>query len=92
MSQHGAERAFAVLYLVREGCDQRTVAALEDALIRARAGKIVGISMSYWERGGEEDHVCTGPYRDRPAEAVRAALRASMILTQMEGERRGCPV
>lgn len=65
-----------------------TVAVLEDALIRAKAGKLIGVSMSYWERGGREDHVCTGPYCDRPAEAVRAALRASMILTQLEEDRR----
>lgn len=91
MSHDGAERVSSVLYLVRECCDHGTVAALEDALVRAKAGKIIGISMSFWERGGPEDHICTGPYRDRPGEAIRAALRASMILTQMEEERRGLP-
>lgn len=80
-----------MLYLVQDGCDQGTVAALEEALMRARAGKLIGISMSFWERGGGEDHICTGPYRDRPGEAIRAALRASMILTRLEEERRGVP-
>lgn len=80
-----------MLYLVRDQCDEKTVSALEEALRLAKRGQLVGVSLSYWLRGGREDHVCTGPYKDRPAEAIRAALRASMILTQMEEERRGLP-
>lgn len=78
-----------MLYLVKPGPDPQTVAVLEEALMRAKAGEIGGVSMSYWVRGQGEDHVVSGLYQDRPAEAVRAALRASMILTRMAEERCG---
>lgn len=77
-----------VLKLVPNRPDNMTVAVLREALDLARQGILVGVSMSLWQRGRGEDHVCTGPYQDRPAEAVRAAMRTTMILTKLEDEKR----
>lgn len=80
-----------MLYLVPRQPEQATVSILKAALARALSGRVAGVSLTLMEPGGHEDHVCTGPYKDRPAEAVRAAMRASMILTHLEEERRGKP-
>lgn len=80
-----------MLYLVQRRPDGQTVLALRSFLELAEAGELVGVSASLMRLNGVEDHVCTGLYADRPAEAVRAALRASMILTRKVDEARGCP-
>lgn len=72
-----------VLYLVRRKVEPDNVAALRELLELAISGRLMGLSCSYIERDGAEDHITTGFYRRRPAEALRASLRATMILTQV---------
>lgn len=49
------------------------------------------IQITYRGAGRQEETICTGLYLQRPAEAVRAALRASIALTQIEEVTRGAP-
>lgn len=79
------------LYVVPRRSDEKTVEVLEAALRRAMHGRVAGVSMTLMAPGGEELHIRTGTYRDRPAEAVRAALNVSIMLTKIEEEWRGPP-
>lgn len=79
------------LCLVARRAETETVAVLRALLYQAQEGSIAGVALSFMRPGGDEELVCTGPYWERPAEAVRAALRASMVLTQMEQPARRKP-
>lgn len=76
------------LSLVRPKADPATVAAMRELLELAISGRLLGVSCSYWDRQDGEDHIVSGIYRDQPSQAVRAALRASMILVEREDPRR----
>lgn len=71
-----------VLRLVRNSFDQDTVSVLRAMLDRALRGETIGVMLCYRRRDGTEDSVFTGPYWDRPAEAVRAAMRVCTDLSQ----------
>lgn len=81
----------AVLQLVKARAEPLSVVVLRELLDLAMAGRLAGLSCSYRRCGAEEDHVTTGIYRDNPAEAIRAALKASIILTQLEESERRNP-
>lgn len=79
------------LSLVPPTPHQYTIEILETALMRARTGRCIGVVLTLMEPGGKEDHIVTGPYRDRPAEAIRAAMAVSFLLTKSEVARRDAP-
>lgn len=80
-----------MLYLVPRRPENHTVEILEDALRLAHLGRVSGVALTLMQPGGKEDHILTGPYRCRPAEAIRAALAMILLLTRIEEERRGAP-
>lgn len=77
----------SLLYLVEPRPEPDTVAVLRAALHRAENRKTPGVLLIMRGTDGGEEYFSTGLYEDRPAEAVRAALRASMILTDAEGRQ-----
>lgn len=77
-----------LLHLVPRTAEPDNVRALRELLEMAIAGRLMGASITYWERGCEEDHITTGLYRREPSHAIRAALRASLILTQLAEPER----
>lgn len=80
-----------VLRLVPRRVDAGTVRVLRSLLSHAEAGNLSGFTGSYRMRNGNEDCVFTGVYKDRPAEAVRAAMCISWRLTQLHDETCGPP-
>lgn len=65
-----------------------TVCVLRALLADAEAGELAGILLSYRKHDGAEDIVYTGVFKDRPAEAIQAAMCASLRLVQLHDE--GC--
>lgn len=76
------------LRLVTSHPEQDTAAALSELLQMTLRGELAGVVVSFMRPGGAEDCVTTGAYRARPSEAVRACVRASMILTQATDAER----
>lgn len=80
-----------VLTLVERGPDSDTVSILQALLSKALRGEIIGTTVCYRLRNGSEEAVYSGVHWNRPAEALRAALRVSVTLTNLEEETRGPP-
>lgn len=64
---------------------------LRSALTLAQLGEVNDVVLYFRDTLGAEDMALTGLYRERPAEALRAAMRMSMKLTQFESQVRGHP-
>jgi hypothetical protein len=79
----------SVLHLVRKS-NQDTVELLECMLALARCGEIEDVEAIY-TRLGTEQRAFTGRYRHMPGEALSAAFRTSIVLTQQERAVRGDP-
>lgn len=62
---------------------------LTAALERAVRAKTRGVILTIMDKDGKEELITTGLYDRQKAEAIRAALQASMLLTKMESERKG---
>lgn len=76
-----------VLTLVPRRARADTVAVLTAALAMAIPGDVDDFMITY-RRDGVEKTVYTGVYWERPAEALRAAMRVSVLLTEIEDEPR----
>jgi len=72
-----------VLFLVPRAGDAGTIAVLRALLREAIAGKVVGLALCYRARNGADEAIYTGTYKDRPADAVMAAMKISWRLTQL---------
>jgi hypothetical protein len=80
-----------VLRLVPRSTDAGTIEVLRALSSLALRGDLAGLALCYRTRRGEEDAIYTGLYKDRPAEAVRAAFKISMRLTEADDTLRGPP-
>jgi hypothetical protein len=80
-----------VLRLVPRSPDRGTIGVLKALLGIALRGDMAGLTLCYRTRRGVEEAIYTGIYRDRPAEAVQAAMKISWRLTQAADELRGPP-
>lgn len=72
-----------VLRLV-EFSNRETIRILRALLARAVKGDVIGVAVCFKSRPGVEHCVFTGPYKANPAEAVNAAARMSLEMTQLQ--------
>lgn len=72
-----------MLSAVPKSPHMKTVRAMKKVLDWAMGGKVAGSITILIRPGGKEEFVCTGVYEERPADAVKAALKTSMLLTRM---------
>ena len=73
----------AVLRLA-EFSNQETIRILRALLTKALRGEVIGVAVCFKARPGVEHCVYSGPYKANPAEAVNAAARMSLEMTQLQ--------
>ena len=90
-----SQRSRPVLRLIdcakqRREVQQKETVEIVNAIMRlAVIGEIVGVALTFRKADGYENFVLTGPYKANPGEAVNAAARMSLEMTQMQLDATG---
>ena len=67
-----------------EYSNRETLTILRALTARALRGEVIGVALCFRSRPGVEHCVFTGPYKAHPSQAVNAAARMSLEMTQLQ--------